>query len=218
MPTFLTYYRKDHMSVVNKLLVLKLNKHWQVIGQGLVCDSVIDLAAGINSYALDIDYVKDENGNPDFSQTTMVRPVSWDEWITLPIRSWDFTIKTVKMNIRVPTVLISKNYEGMPMVRFGKSPSTEQVRIRDGNIDQYTGKVLSREDMSIDHVIPKSKGGDNTWENVVLTHKDINRRKGNRLNSEIGLKTIRKPSAPSPIPRYKLIREARHQDWSLFIK
>lgn len=206
------------MGIENKLLVLKLNKHWRVVGQGIVGDALIDLAAGINSYALDIDYELNEDGSVNFDNPTVTRPVGWDEWITLPIRSWDFSIKSVKLEVRVPTVLIAKNYEGMPMVKFGKKPSSEQVRIRDGNVCQYTGQRLKKDEISIDHVIPKSRGGGNTWENLVTTCKEINRKKGNRLNEEIGLKLIRKPSVPKPIPRYKLIHEARHADWKIFLE
>lgn len=204
--------------IANKLLCLKLNKHWQVIDQTLVCDALVDLAGGINSYALDIEYAVKENGEVDFSTPVVTRPVGWDEWITLPIRSWDFSIRSVKLKIRIPTILIAKNYEGMPHLKFKDIPSTEQVRIRDRDICQYTGRKLSKHEISLDHVIPVSKGGKNTWENLVITSKEINSKKGNRFNHELGLKLIRKPVKPLPIPRYNLILEARHKDWELFIK
>jgi hypothetical protein len=204
--------------IENKLLVLKLNKNWQVVGQGLVCDSLVDLAAGINSYALDIDYERDDEGKPLFGQTKICRPVTWDEWITLPIREWDFSIRSVHLEVRVPTVLIAKNYAKVPVVRFGKNPSLEQLRIRDNDTCQYTGKKLRRDQISIDHVIPKSRGGNNSWTNVVVADKEINRKKGNKLNSEVGLKTLRNPVVPKPIPRSMLIREARHPDWQLFLE
>jgi hypothetical protein len=206
------------MSIADKLLVLKLNKHWKVVGQGIVSDALIDLAAGLNSYALDIDYDTNEDGSVNFEYPTITRPVEWDEWITLPIRPWDFTIRSVKLEVRVPTILIAKNYEGMPMVKFGKKPSSEQVRIRDDNVCQYTGKKLRRDDISIDHVIPKSRGGTDTWGNLVTACKEINRKKGNRMNEEVGLKLIRTPQVPKPIPRYMLIQEARHADWKIFLE
>lgn len=207
-----------YMGIESKLLVLKLNRHWMPIDQSLVGDALVDLCAGINSYALDIDYSIKDNGEVDFSNPTVTRPVAWEEWITLKIRPWDFSIKSIKMEIRIPTILIAKNYDKMPMVKFGKTPSGDQVRIRDGNTCQYTGRKLSKNDISIDHVLAKSRGGKNTWENLVVTSKDINSRKGNSLNEEIGLNLIRQPKPPVPIPRYKLIREAKHPDWNLFLK
>ena len=203
--------------IENKLLVLKLNKFWTVVDTALVGDAIIDLAAGKNSYAIDINYGVKEDGSPDFGNPQM-RPVDWDEWITLPVRDWDFSIKTVRMEIRVPTVLVAKNYTKVPEVRFGKNPSNEQIRLRDGNRCQYTGRKLKKEEISIDHVLPRSKGGDNSWGNMVVTSKELNALKGDKLNSEMGLKLIATPTKPKPIPRYKLIREARHADWKLFLK
>ena len=106
----------------------------------------------------------------------------------------------------------------MPKVRFGKIPSADQVRIRDGNICQYTGRKLKREEISIDHVVPKSRGGKNTWKNLVVTSKDLNSRKGDKLNEEIGYKLIREPGMPKPINRCDLINEARHADWRIFLE
>lgn len=204
--------------IENKLLVLKLNKNWVAVDTAIVGDAIIDLAAGKNSYAIDIGYETNPDGSPDFSTPLPMRPVDWDEWITLPVRPWDFSIKSVRMEIRVPTVLVAKNYAKIPEVKFGKNPSSEQLRIRDGNTCQYTGRKLKKEEISIDHVIPRSRGGDEGWTNKVITSKDINSMKGDKLNSECGLRLIRPPEKPKPIPRYKLIREARHADWKLFLK
>jgi hypothetical protein len=206
------------MGIENKLLVLKLNKNWKVVDQACVGAAIIDLAAGKNSYALDIDYGLKEDGSIDFSNPTVTRPVDWAEWIKLPIRTWDFTIKSVNLEIRVPTILIAKNYDRVPEVKFGKIPSSEQIRIRDNNTCQYTGKRLKKEEISIDHVRPRSRGGDNSWKNQVVTSKELNARKGNNLNEELGLKLIRQPGIPKPIPRYKLIRERKHVDWQIFLE
>lgn len=204
--------------IERKLFTLKLNRNWKVVDQSLVCDALVDLAAGMNCHALDIDYSRKEDGTVDFKNATLLRPVEWDEWITLPIRDWDFSIRTVNRVIRVPTILIAKNYDRIPMVKFGKNPSAEQVRMRDGDVCQYTGRKLNREEISIDHVVPKSRGGDEGWLNKVVTSREFNSRKGNHLNNEIGARLIRSPSIPKPIPRYKLIRQARHADWDLFLE
>jgi len=105
----------------------------------------------------------------------------------------------------------------MPMKTFKGKPSKDAIWIRDSGTDQYTGKKLRRDEATIDHVLPQSRGGTNAWENLALTAKEINSRKGNRLNSEIGLRLIREPRAPRPIPLSQLIREIRHQDWKRFL-
>lgn len=204
--------------IENKLMVLKLNKNWQVVDTATVADALIDLAAGKNSIALDITYPIDDNGNFLFKEIPNIRMVKWDEWITLPVREYDFSISTVKMEIRVPTILVAKNYAKVPKVKFGNLPNAEQIRIRDGNTCQYTGRKLRKDEISIDHVIPRSRGGKNTWENQVVTSKELNAMKGNKLNEELGFKLIRPPTRPKEILRSQLIREARHRDWMLFLE
>lgn len=62
---------------------------------------------------------------------------------------------------------------------------------------QYTGKQVSQSKADIDHVIPRSRGGKNSWENMVVCSKELNRAKGNKTPKEAGLKLIKKPGKPS---------------------
>jgi len=203
-------------NIINKLIVLKLNGAWQAVGYSTVGKALVDLARGLSAKALDIQYEVDETGEPVGDPISM-RPVEWDEWITLPVRSWDFSVRSVKIEVRVPTVLVAKNFAKMPMKEWKGAPSKEAIRIRDGDVDQYTGKVLNRQDGTVDHVLPKSRGGKDIWENLVYTHRKINTEKSNQLNSEVGLKLIRLPKPPKPIPISALIREVRHRDWLPFV-
>ena len=203
--------------IETKLIVLKLNRSWQPVGMAIVADTIVDLCAGLAIEALDIDYGKDENGKIDFTHPTKMVPVEWDEWITLPIRPWDLTIRSPRMEVRVPTVVIAMNYDKMPMARFRGKPSRRAIWLRDNGVDQYTGKSLKEHEASLDHVIPKSRGGKNTWTNMVLAHKNTNYKKGNKLPQEAGLRLIRTPKAPGPMPMSALIKEARHLDWSHFL-
>jgi hypothetical protein len=205
-------------NIIEKTTVLKLNKSWKVVGQSTVGRAIVDLAAGLSAYAVDMDYNRDENGNP-IGDAVFMRPVDWAEWLTLPVRPGDFAVhygNGFKV-MRAPTVLIAKNYNKMPKKTFKGKPSKDGVRIRDGNTCQYTGKKLAKDDITIDHVRPKSRGGGDTWENLAVTSKEINSKKGNKLNSEAGLKLIRKPKTPEPMPMCKLIKEARHPDWNAFL-
>jgi len=203
--------------IENKVLVLKLNSLWQPVGMATVWKSVVDLAAGINSVALDIDYALDDDGNPNFEHPMHITPCTWDEWITLPVREWDFALHSPSITIRVPTVLVAKNFKDMPIRRFGGQPSFYQIWTRDRGVDQYTGQPLKEHEASVDHVVPVSRGGDNSWTNKVLAAKVLNYRKGNRLNSEVGLRLIRVPEAPRPIPVSATLRDIKHPDWTPFI-
>jgi len=213
------------MSIINKTQVLKLNSVWQAVGQSTVGKAIVDLAAGKSAMALDIEYPKDDNGNYVLDESgspvgePWARPVTWEEWIKLPVREFDNVIHygNGTKTMRAPTVLIAKNFSKMPKKSFRGKPSKDAITIRDGNVDQYTGKKLKRDEITIDHVIPRSRGGPDTWENLVATSKEINTKKGNRMNHEVGLKLIREPVAPKPIPLSRLIREIKHFDWKQFL-
>lgn len=202
--------------IEDKILCLKLNKFWKVIDTCDVAKGLCDLCAGLNCFGIDITYDVDANGKPILS-TAGMRPVTWDEWITLPIRPWDFSIRTVKQEVRVPTILVAKNYTKVPKVKIGDNPSIEQIRMRDGDRCQYTNRKLKRSEMSLDHVVPKSRGGGEGWTNKVLADRNINSLKGNKLNSECGLKLLVTPVKPKEILRADLIRNANHLDWRLFL-
>ena len=209
-------------TVANKLICLNLNAQWQPVGFKTVKDAIIALCASDadgkdNSLALDIDYNILDNGEPDLSEPKAMTPVSWNDWLSLPIRSWDLTISSPSMTIRVPTVIISANFSKMPVKHFKGKPSKDAIYNRDKGTCQYTGKKIDRNHATVDHVIPRSRGGEDSWTNLVLCSKDVNTKKGNKLNSEIGLQLLKNPLAPQPVPIYSLIREAKHVDWKHFL-
>ena len=209
-------------TVANKLICLNLNAQWQPVGFKTVKDAIIALCASDadgkdNSLALDIDYNILDNGEPDLSEPKAMTPVSWNDWLSLPIRSWDLTISSPSMTIRVPTVIISANFSKMPVKHFKGKPSKDAIYNRDKGTCQYTGKKIDRNHATVDHIVPRSRGGEDSWTNLVLCSKDVNTKKGNKLNSEIGLQLLKNPLAPQPVPVYSLIREAKHVDWKHFL-
>jgi len=209
-------------------MVLCLNKGWKIVGQKTVKEAIIALCGSgafkehseATDYGLDIQYNLNDKGEPDFNSTpSVINPVLWADWIQLPIRDWDLVITTPHRDIRVPTVIVTVNYAKIPIKKFRKKPTRETVWFRDKGICQYSGQPLKKDDASIDHVIPKSRGGlVDDWKNVVLCHKEINANKGNRLNSEVGLKLIREPTIPKSMPISDMIVTAKHSDWNVFIK
>ena len=103
-------------------------------------------------------------------------------------------MRTARGSIRVPTVIVAVNFAKVPKKRPKLCSKT--IRERDGNRCQYTGKLLKPDEGSLDHVLPRSRGGADTWENLVWSSKDVNARKGNRLPHEAGLKLLSIPRAP----------------------
>src|SRR5438874_8212443 len=167
--------------------------------------------------ALEIEYKTPAVTQSDQLSTSAIRPVTWEEWITLPIREQDEAVHTVRGPIRVPTVIVAVNYARVPKKRPKLCAKT--IRERDGNRCQYTGKLLRPDEGSLDHVLPRSRGGKAAWENLVWSDKTVNAKKGNRLPHEAGLKLLAVPRAPKEIPVTALIRNAQGiTDWELFVK
>lgn len=166
--------------------------------------------------ALDISYPILEDGSSDYSSPS-VYVVSWEEWIALPIRHGDEFVRTSKLNIRIPTVVVCTQYGKFPIKRA--KLTNRNIYNRDGGICQYSGKQLSYKESSLDHIIPSSKGGKTEWTNVVLCDKKINNQKGNKSNEEMGLTLLRKPKCPLPVPATAQINrnEIYSKDWELFI-
>jgi 5-methylcytosine-specific restriction endonuclease McrA len=189
--------------ILNKTIVLVLNRHWQAIDVKTPAETFSMLVTGS---ATALDMTPDEN----------MRPVTWEEWLTLPVREGDHAVGTVRGGIRVPTVIV--------LARFGKVPKrrpkfcSRAIWERDGNTCQYTGRKLKPSEGNIDHIIPRSRGGKTSWENCVLADKRVNSKKGNRLPEEIGLRLLRAPKAPREVPTSALIRNHhRVQDWEAFL-
>lgn len=203
--------------IAHKAIVLKLNKKWHPVGVELVSKTICDLMTGVIE-SIDIVYSVNADGTPNFDQYEYVNPVAWEEWIKLPVRPWDLSIHSAHLNVRVPTVVITKNYAKIPEKKFRGKPTKEGLAIRDNLVDAYTGKELEMDEATIDHVTPLSRGGTDTYDNTVLTAKEINNKKGNKLNSEAGLTLLFTPTQPKAILVSKTIRKARHQDWRFFIQ
>jgi len=190
--------------ILNKTIVLVLNRNWQAINIRTPADAFCQMATNVAT-ALEIE---GENH---------IRPVTWDEWITLPIRDCDNAVRTVRGEIRVPTVIVAVNFAKVPKKRPKLCAKT--IRERDGNRCQYTGKLLRPDEGSLDHVLPRSRGGKEEWGNLVWSDKSVNARKGNRLPHEAGLKLLSVPRAPKELPVMALIRNAQDiADWKLFVK
>jgi 5-methylcytosine-specific restriction endonuclease McrA len=109
-------------------------------------------------------------------------------------------------------------------VNFAKVPkkrpklSARNIRERDGNRCQYTGRLLHPYEGSLDHVVPRSRGGADTWENLVWSAKDVNQRKADRLPHEAGLKLLTVPRAPKELPVTVLLRNTHGlAEWKLFL-
>ena len=203
--------------------VLSVNSMWRAINVTSVKDAIVAMTGDFNpdepitkknsppAKAMDIVY--DTGGS-----LVGMFPLAWEEWIKLPLRECDTAIRTGTRQIRVPTVIVQPNYSDMPM--RGHRLTREAIFMRDGYVCQYSGEKCAPDDLNLDHVIPVCEGGKKTFENLVAAKKGINTRKGGRRPEAAGLKLIRKPFKPDPVPAEIVIANGRihHKDWLIFLK
>jgi 5-methylcytosine-specific restriction endonuclease McrA len=199
--------------ILNKNIVLVLNRNWQAINIRTPQDAFCQMATNVAT-ALDIEL---GGGAPaEAARAQTLRPVTWDEWITLPIRDGDNAVRTVHGAIRVPTVIVAVNFAKVPKKR--PKLNARNIRERDGNRCQYTGRLLHPAEGSLDHVVPRSRGGADTWENLVWSAKDVNQRKADRLPHEAGLRLLAVPRSPKELPVTAHLRNAHGvAEWKLFL-
>jgi 5-methylcytosine-specific restriction endonuclease McrA len=99
-------------------------------------------------------------------------------------------------------------------VRF----SRQNIYLRDGLTCQYCQQRLPRSELNLDHVIPRSRGGRTTWENVVCSCIACNVRKGGRTPQEAGMRLMKTPTRPRWSPFAKeLGGRLLHEDWRPFL-
>lgn len=98
------------------------------------------------------------------------------------------------LSICVPEVIALRSYDGYPV--RGVSFTRRNVYKRDGHTCQYCGGRPGLHELTIDHVIPRSRGGASSWENCVTACRPCNARKANRLAHELNLTLRKPPTAP----------------------
>jgi 5-methylcytosine-specific restriction endonuclease McrA len=124
----------------------------------------------------------------------------FDDWCELSrfVESGQF-IHTVSFRIRIPEVILLRAFNGF--VRHEVRFSRRNIFERDKNTCQYCGRRMPKSDLTMDHVIPRSRGGYDAWENLVLACMNCNVRKANRTPEEARMPLIRKPTKPTWLPQ-----------------
>ena len=107
----------------------------------------------------------------------------------------DDIIRTISYNLKIPRIILLLLYDKLPPweVKFTR----KNIYKRDNNICQYCGKKFQPEDLNLDHILPSSRGGKDSWENVVCSCVPCNLRKANRTLKEAGMNLIRLPRKPA---------------------
>ena len=130
------------------------------------------------------------------------------------ISNW---IQSSRQKIEVPKVIRLINYDKIPKttMRF----SRKNLYLRDNRQCQDCGKQLSFSQLSLDHVKPRSKGGDTSWENIVCSCTKCNTRKGCRTPQEANMQLLTKPTRPHPLESITLNTEHENiEAWQPFLR
>jgi 5-methylcytosine-specific restriction endonuclease McrA len=139
----------------------------------------------------------------------------FDSWADLSVEPDEPHVRTVRLRIRVPEVIVLTHYDGIPSHSV---PFTRRNLFkRDRNTCQYCGARPGTAELTIDHVVPRSRGGRSSWSNCVLACVRCNRRKANRTPREARLHLHRDPGAPKWSPILALPVGRVRQSWERFI-
>lgn len=140
---------------------------------------------------------------------------SFESWADLAVAPEEPCVRTVALRIRVPEVIVLTRYSGMPRQRV--TFSRRNLYRRDKNTCQYCGARPGNGELSIDHIIPRCRGGRSTWENCVLACVRCNRRKADRLPQDVGLRLLSKPVEPKWTPALEASIGHIRQSWERFV-
>jgi len=148
--------------------------------------------------------------------------VSWQRAMTLlyqnkveVVANYERLVRGVKSAIPLPSVLRLLRHVRLRRI-FSEVPfSRTNVYARDDYRCQYCGTEFDSARLTFDHVVPVARGGLKTWENIVTCCIECNRRKGDRLPEERGMRLIRKPRRPDLPRALALIFANRfaHETW-----
>ncbi|KAF0249809.1 MAG: HNH endonuclease [bacterium] len=93
--------------------------------------------------------------------------------------------------VPIPSVIRLVEYIHIPFER--KSLSRKNILLRDHNTCQYCQVVFPPQELTLDHVIPKARGGDSSWDNLVACCRRCNNRKGNKSPEEANMRLLKRP-------------------------
>jgi len=150
---------------------------------------------------------------------------SWQEAVKAIFRGsvsvvsqYERVVRSPSFEMRLPSVLALREY-----IQLERSPAFTRfnVFLRDGWTCQYCADVFKTQDLTFDHVVPRSRGGSSRWENIVTACRSCNTQKSSHLPREVNMYPITSPRQPS---LHELQEKGRrfppnflHEGWSDFL-
>ena len=125
-------------------------------------------------------------------------------------------VRCVKFELAVPRIVRLLFYDRLPRVpvKFNR----RNIFARDGNRCQYCGRKFPTSELSLDHIVPRSRGGSSGWTNVVCCCVKCNVRKGGRLPQETRMRLIAEPVKPKRSPAVTIrLSSEKYASWKQFL-
>lgn len=141
--------------------------------------------------------------------------VSWNDVSRMRAKVGEGLIRSPRLALVPPEVILLKTYEG----EGGRAVvfSRKNLFKRDRYTCQYCGIQPGPEELTVDHVVPRSRGGTSTWENCVLACVECNKRKADRTPAQAGLKMRKTPRKPSWKALVQVPARDRRESWDKFL-
>lgn len=129
------------------------------------------------------------------------------------VEEYEEEISSPSVTFKLPSVIVLKTV--VKFISRNMKTSRKNILWRDNGQCQYCGIIEAPKDMTIDHVTPRSRGGDNTWTNLVTCCKKCNQKKRDRTPKEAGMKLRKKPIKP----KVSLLRYANEiiPIWNIYL-
>ena len=184
--------------------VLVLNRLWQAVN---VCTARRALCLLFQGHAQVVQAMDGDFVTLDFDRWRDFSPDDFNNYAA---------VQTISFRIRAPKVILLVFFDRLPRKEI--KLTRHNIFERDRHQCQYCGRMLSRQELNLDHVIPRDRGGQTTWENIVCSCIECNTRKGNHTPREANMKLLRAPRRPKWRP-FITISHTRFQDehWRRFL-
>lgn len=139
---------------------------------------------------------------------------NFDSWKKLSPNN-DRVVRTVSFTMQLPEILVSLTFNKVIQAKI--RCCRRNLLRRDMLICQYCGKQFHAGELTIDHIIPRSRGGITSWKNCVAACKKCNSRKGNRLPHEVDMHLQGQPIVPMWTPSFSAAESRIPKSWEQFL-
>jgi 5-methylcytosine-specific restriction endonuclease McrA len=140
---------------------------------------------------------------------------AFETWTELSVAPDEPCVRTVRLSIKVPEIVVLTRHRARP--RSSVVFNRRNLFARDRNTCQYCGARPGTAELTIDHVLPRSRGGQGSWENCVLACVRCNLKKRNRTPEEAGMKMLHAPHKPAWSPIIDVPIARVRQSWRRFV-